>query len=60
MISGIKKFIGEVQAEMKKVSWPSSEQLIESTYVVLAVSAIITTIVFLMDTGVTQLLGVIF
>ncbi len=49
MITNIKKFTAEVRAEMKKVSWPSREQLKESTYVVIGVSLVITALVAAMD-----------
>lgn len=49
MIAQIKQFSSDVSAEMKKVSWPSKEQLKESTMVVIIVTAIITFLVFGMD-----------
>lgn len=51
MVGNIKGFVGEVQAEMKKVSWPTKEQLKESTIVVFVVTIIITVIVGVMDFG---------
>jgi preprotein translocase subunit SecE len=50
MIGNIKKFSTDVRSEMKKVSWPSKEQLKESTYVVIGVSLVITALVAAMDT----------
>jgi preprotein translocase subunit SecE len=49
MIGKIKNFTNEVAVELKKVSWPTKEQLKESTIVVIIVSAIITTFVFVID-----------
>lgn len=49
MVAKIKKFVGDVVAEMKKVAWPNKEQLKESTTVVVVVSLIITLIVFVID-----------
>ncbi|MFY8160133.1 MAG: preprotein translocase subunit SecE [Candidatus Kapaibacteriota bacterium] len=60
MIGNIKGFIGEVSAEMKKVSWPTKEQLKESTYVVIIVSLVITTIVAIMDAVVSNIMKLIF
>lgn len=37
----IKKYIGQVVAELKKVTWPNKEQTINKTVLVLVVSAII-------------------
>ena len=60
MIGNIKGFIGEVLPEMKKVSWPTKEQLKESTYVVIIVSLVITTIVAIMDAVVSNIMKLIF
>ena len=60
MIGNIKGFIGEVSAEMKKVSWPTKVQLKESTYVVIIVSLVITTIVAIMDAVVSNIMKLIF
>lgn len=49
MINSIKKFVSEVQAEMKKVTWPTKQQLWESTNVVIGVTLIITAIVYVID-----------
>ena len=35
MIAKIKKFIGEVLAEMKKVSWTTRRELVDSTLIVI-------------------------
>ncbi len=49
MVAKIKKFVNEVSSEMKKVSWPTKEQLRESTVVVIVVTAIITVFTFVVD-----------
>jgi preprotein translocase subunit SecE len=59
-MANLKKFIEEVRVEMKKVSWPTRDQLKESTNVVIGVSLVITVIVFVMDNVVSSLLGLIF
>ena len=59
-MANLKKFIEEVRVEMKKVSWPTRDQLKESTNVVIGVSLVITVIVFVMDNIVSSLLGLIF
>jgi preprotein translocase SecE subunit len=46
--------------EMKKVSWPTKEQLRESTSVVIGVTIIITILIGLLDRVITWLLGLIF
>jgi preprotein translocase subunit SecE len=60
MIGKIKNFTGDVVSEMKKVSWPSKEQLRESTIVVVVVTAIITAFIFVVDQGVSSLMNLIF
>lgn len=60
MIGNLKSFIGEVSAEMKKVSWPPKEQLKESTYVVIFVCLAITAIISVMDLAVSNLINLIF
>lgn len=40
MIGGIVQFIRETQQELKKVSWPSREELMGSTAVVIAMTFI--------------------
>lgn len=60
MIAKIKKFANEVVAEMKKVSWPSKEQLKESTIVVIVVTGIITLFTFVVDEIMTLVIKSIF
>lgn len=60
MVGKIKGFVQNVVTEMKKVSWPTREQLQESTGVVLAVTAIITGFVYIVDIIVMQLLKLLF
>lgn len=60
MVGKIKKFVNEVVAEMKKVSWPSKEQLRESTVVVIVVTGIITLFTFIIDEIMTLIIKTIF
>jgi preprotein translocase subunit SecE len=53
MIEGIRQFFTEVNKEMKKVSWPTRDQLQESTMVVVVTCLIIAAIVFIIDHGMT-------
>ena len=39
--SGVRRFIGESAAELKKVEWPSQQQLIQGTAVVLIACVIV-------------------
>ena len=49
MIGKIKEFANDVVKEMKKVSWPTRDQLKESTIVVIVTTIIITVIVLFID-----------
>jgi preprotein translocase subunit SecE len=49
MIGKIKDFTSEVVKEMKKVSWPTREQLKESTNVVVVTTLVITFLVYIID-----------
>lgn len=60
MIKKIKNFASDVVAEMKKVSWPTKEQLRESTIVVIVVTIIITAITWLFDTIFTKIITALF
>jgi preprotein translocase subunit SecE len=60
MLAQTKQFLTDVNKEMRKVSWPSREQLRESTMVVVVACLIITGIVFVIDQAMTQIMQAIF
>ncbi|MCX8054330.1 MAG: preprotein translocase subunit SecE [Ignavibacteria bacterium] len=60
MVAKIKKFVNEVVAEMKKVSWPTKEQLKESTKVVIGVTLVITVFILIVDQALTAIMKAIF
>jgi preprotein translocase subunit SecE len=60
MIGKIKEFANDVVKEMKKVSWPTKDQLKESTIVVIATTIVITFIVFGIDKVMDILVKLIF
>jgi preprotein translocase subunit SecE len=60
MVGKIKGFVNEVVKEMKKVSWPTREQLKESTVVVIATTLIITAIVYVIDFLMSGAVNIIF
>lgn len=59
MINKIKQFLLDVQFEMKKVSWPTWEELRGSTYVVLSFALLIAVFLFIVDLVLNQLLSLI-
>ena len=60
MLAQTKQFLTDVNKEMRKVSWPSRDQLRESTAVVIVTSLIIIGIVFVIDQAMSQIMKVIF
>ncbi len=59
MIKKIRKFLEEVRFEMKKVSWPTWEELRGSTYVVLSLSALLAVFLFVVDLILNRLVAII-
>lgn len=53
------RFLREAKAELKKVSWPTKEQLFHNTVVILAFVIITTIILSLLDLGFEKLLSLI-
>ncbi len=53
------KFFKETKSEMKKVSWPSKDQLVHNTMVILAFILIATVALSLIDAGFEKLLSFI-
>lgn len=60
MIAKIKEYATDVSKEMKKVSWPTRQQLRESTIVVIVSCLIITSFVWVVDFAMTYIIQVIF
>lgn len=55
MFEKIKRFLGEIRVEMKKVTWPTREELKESTKLVIVATFVVTLFVGIVD----QLLSLI-
>ena len=49
MIANIQKFVGEVLAEMKKVSWTTRRELVDSTLIVILSSFLLGIFVGVID-----------
>ena len=60
MIGKIKQFVSDVTKEMKKVSWPSREQLKESTMVVIVTTLIFTVVIYIIDFAFGEILKFMF
>ena len=59
MIKKIMQFVSDVKYEMGKVSWPDWDGLRGSTYVVLVLSLIITTFLFIVDFVLSRTISII-
>ena len=59
MIKKIIQFLKEVKIELKKVTWPNRKEVINSTIVVLIATAIITTFLYIVDVGLSRIVGLI-
>ena len=57
MIEKIKQFFREVKVETKKVVYPSREELIGSTWVVIVTVMVISVFLGIVDLGLTKLVG---
>ncbi len=56
----ITNFVNDVVKEMKKVTWPTKDELKESTWVVIVVCALLAGFTYLIDIALTQILQGIF
>ncbi len=53
------QFIKEVRVEFSKVSWPSRDELVQSTVVVIVVSLIVAAFIAVVDQGLNKLVGLV-
>ncbi|MDZ7766786.1 MAG: preprotein translocase subunit SecE [Melioribacteraceae bacterium] len=53
-------FFNDVVKEMKKVTWPTKEELKESTTIVIVVCLLIAAFTYVVDMGVSQIMRSIF
>lgn len=56
----LRDYIREVVAEMKKVSWPSRDELISSTLITLLGTVLISGFIFVADQIVSTIMGFIY
>ena len=47
--TGVRGYLGEVRAELKKVAWPTRKEVVNSTIVVLIAVVFMTSLIFLYD-----------
>ena len=59
MIKKTKKFFEDVQFEMKKVSWPTFDELRGAVYVVLTLSLLVAVFLFIVDLVLNRIMSVL-
>ncbi|HCN24533.1 MAG TPA: preprotein translocase subunit SecE [Candidatus Marinimicrobia bacterium] len=59
MIKKTKKFLEDVQFEMKKVSWPTFDELRGAVYVVLTLSLMFAVFLFIVDLMLNRAMSVL-
>lgn len=60
MFKKSREFVEEVEKEMKKVSWPERDKLINSTFVVFVISALFTVFIYLADLTVSSIINFLY
>jgi preprotein translocase subunit SecE len=59
-VEKLKKYIKETMAEMRKMTWPTKDELLGSTIVTIVVSLVVSIFIGAVDRGLTLLIKVIF
>jgi preprotein translocase subunit SecE len=60
MIERIKIYLAETRTELKKVTWPSRQDLIDSTRVVIIATLIMTVFIGLVDQVLSRIIKLVF
>ncbi len=60
MIDKIKNFFIDTYKELNKVTWPKRKELLDSTKIVIITMFVFAGIVWVIDQGISKLLGLIF
>ena len=58
-IGRVREFVREVLAEFRKVTWPSRQELVNSTAVVVVLTVVVALFLGVVDVGLTRLVEVI-
>ncbi len=58
-IDRVKQFIADARQELRKVTWPTKQQTMTSTWVVLAVTVVISVFLGLVDLAFSKIIGFI-
>lgn len=60
MIERIKIYLSETRTELKKVTWPSRQDLIDSTKVVIVATLIMTAFIGIVDQVLSRIIKLVF
>jgi preprotein translocase subunit SecE len=60
MFERLKNFLSDTKAELKKVTWPTKEELKESTRVVIVASLLLTVFIGAVDQVLSRIIKLIF
>jgi len=60
MIERLRLFLSETRTELKKVTWPTREELRESTYVVIISTFIVTVFIGAVDQILSRIIRLVF
>lgn len=58
--TGPKQFAQEVMAELRKVLWPTRQQVTTSSIIVIVVIVIMTTLIWALDFGIERLVSLVY
>jgi preprotein translocase subunit SecE len=59
MIQKMTTYLTDVRTEMSKVSWPSKDELMESTSIVILLSIVLAIYIFVIDQGLSNILKIV-
>jgi len=59
MFDKVGKFFLEVKVELSKVSWPTRQELIASTWLIIIMTALLAAYIGLVDLALSKLLGIL-
>lgn len=60
MIERIKNYLAETRTELKKVTWPSRQDLVDSTRVVIVATLIVTVFTGIVDQILSRIIKLVF
>jgi preprotein translocase subunit SecE len=58
--TGPKQFMQEVVAELRKVLWPTRQQVTTSSIIVIVVVVVMTTLIWALDFGIERLVSLVY